>query len=237
MPIVYEINGELNRAADEAYKALRANIQFYDSPEKIKTLAVTSYKPGEGKTTTSINLAVSMAKVGMEAIYIDADMRKPMIMKKLGSIELKGLSNYLSGYVSIDEVINQTNIDGFSFIASGVRVADPVELIYSEKFYKLLEFVRDRYDIAIIDTPPLGSAIDCALISSFTDGTIIVIQPDMVKYKNAQMLMKQLQNANARVIGVVLNKLSKEEYKNYYENFDYYGKNKGYVKEWYKTKK
>ncbi|OPZ94025.1 MAG: Tyrosine-protein kinase YwqD [Firmicutes bacterium ADurb.Bin419] len=230
--INYVVKYDLNETAEEAYKVLRANIQFFDTNKKIRTLAITSYGPGEGKSTTSINLAISMAKIGAKVLYIDADIRKPMPFKYFMSSNLKGLTNYLLGQVKLEEVINQTDILGFSFITCGIKINNPGELILSERFSKFLLEVENLYDLVIIDTPPLGSVIDAAIIASQVDGTIIVIEANTVKCKNALRVKEQLQKANANIIGVVLNKISKSEYKSYYGSYDYYNSQKKYIKNW-----
>jgi len=230
--INYVVKYDINETAEEAYKVLRANIQFYDTNKKIRTLALTSYGPGEGKSTTSINLAISMAKIGVKVLYIDADIRKPMPFKYFMSSNLKGLTNYLLGQVKLEEVINQTDIAGFSFITCGIKINNPGELILSERFSKFLLEVESLYDLVIVDTPPLGSVIDAAIIASQVDGTIIVIEANTVKCKNALRVKEQLQKANANIIGVVLNKISKSEYKSYYGSYDYYNSQKKYIKNW-----
>jgi len=227
--VTYEINTNLNEAIEEAYKVLRTNIQFCQFDKKIKTITVTSYSPGEGKTTTSLNLAISMAKSGMNVLLIDADLRKPMALKVLGRNDFKGLSNYILGRTELDEIINQTNIEGFQFITCGIKPINPTELLGSVRFRELLTKVKSQYDMVIIDTPPLGSVIDCAIIAAQTDGTIIVIEQNAVRLDNAIQVREQLKKVNARILGVVLNKVSKSDYRNYFSGYDYYGSKKKYA--------
>lgn len=223
---VYNISYTLNNPAEEAYKVLKANLQFCEPDLKIKTLTITSFSPGEGKTTTSVNLSIVLARSGMKVLYVDADLRKPIVYKTLVNSDFKGLSNYLMGQVELEEIINPTNIDGFYFISCGVRTPNPGELLYSERFAEFLRKAREQYDIVIIDTPPLGSVIDAAVTASNTDGTIIVIKPNTVRQKNALMMKDQLLKANAKIVGVILNKVERIEYKNYYCGYDYYGSGK-----------
>lgn len=230
--ISYVVKYELSQTVEEAYKALRANIQFCESSKKIKTITVTSYSPGEGKSTTSINLGISMAKAGMRVLYVDADIRKPMPFKYFMSSNLKGLINYILGQAKLEEVINKTDINGFDFITCGVKINNPGELITSNRFSSFIREIRELYDTVIIDTPPLGSVIDAAVIASQTDGTLIVIEANAVKCQNALRMKEQLVRANANILGVVLNKINKSEYKNYYGSYDYYNSRKKYIKKW-----
>lgn len=226
-------NHEHSEAVEEAYKILRANIQFSETDKKIKTLTITSYSPGEGKSTTSINLSISMTKTGLNVLYVDADMRKPMPYKNLNSKNIYGLSNYLLGQISLHEITNKTNINGFSFINCGTKPSNPSELLYSEAFSNFLNEIKDQYDMIIIDTPPLGSVIDGVIIASQTDKTIIVIEVNQVKSKNLLAMKKQLLAANVNILGVVLNKIKKSDYLGYYGSYDYYGSQKKYRKKWF----
>lgn len=226
---------KLNNPAEEAYSALRTNLKFYGLDKAIKTIAVTSYSPNEGKTTTCINLSISMVKSDMKVLYVDADLRKPMLMKNLGSNDFEGLSNYLSGHTDIKEIIHSTDIHGFYYVPCGAKPFNPVELLNTERFDDFLKVVQQHFDMIVIDTPPLGSVIDCSIIAAKTDGILIVIKPNTVKYKNALMLKEQLEKSNARILGVVLNGVNKRVYKDYYSNYDYYGSKKKYAKVWLKN--
>ncbi len=226
---------KLNNPAEEAYKVLRTNLSFYGLNKAIKTIAITSYSPSEGKTTTCINLSISMAKSGMKVLYVDADLRKPMLMKNLGSNDFEGLSNYLSGHAELNEIIHSTDIEGFFYIPCGVKPFDPAALLNTERFDKFLEAVQKDYDMTIIDTPPLGSVIDCSIIASKTDGILLVIKPNTVRYKHALMVKEQLEKSNARILGVVLNSVEQRSYKDYYSNYDYYGTKRKYAKGWFKN--
>ena len=156
-PEIFNISEEKNEIVDEAYNVLRTNIQFCETEKAIKVITITSYGPGEGKSTISLNLAISMAKSGMKVLLVDADLRKPMMLKTLRRIDFKGLSNYILGRSTMDEIINKTNIKGFNFITCGVKPPNPVEIIDSTKFSEFLNKVKEQFDMVIIDTPPLGS--------------------------------------------------------------------------------
>ena len=233
--MAFNVLNKLNNPAEEAYKVLRANLNFYALHKEIKVISITSYSPNEGKTTTSINLSISMAKSGMKVLYVDADLRKPMLMKQLGNTDFQGLSNYLSGYISIKEIIHRTKIHGFFYVSSGSKPFDPAALLNTERFDRFLESVKQDFDMVIIDTPPLGSVIDCAIVAAKTDGVLIVIKPNTVKYKNALMIKEQLEKSHAKILGIVLNGVKQRDYKDYYKSYDYYGGKREYAKGWFKN--
>lgn len=222
----YDIKAGLNAPVEEAYRVLRSNIQFCGFDKKIKSLVITSCNPGEGKTTTSLNLSISMAKAGMNVLLVDADLRKPAIAKHLGEDNAPGLSTLISGFAKLEDVITMTSLKGFSFIACGPKPPNPAELVGSGTFSEFLATVKEKYDMVIIDTPPLGSVIDCAMISAQADGTLLVIESHSVDHTEVLRVKDQLEKANARILGVVLNKIKKSEYKGYYNYYKYYGKEK-----------
>ncbi|MDP4183502.1 MAG: CpsD/CapB family tyrosine-protein kinase [Bacillota bacterium] len=226
--IKYKVKYDMSEAVEEAFKVLRANIHFCDPENKLKTIAITSYNPGDGKSTTSLNLSITMAKSGMKVLFVDADLRKPMLFKPLVSKDFKGLSNYLLDQAGLNEIVNKTDVDGLYFISCGIKTQNPGELISTQKFRDFLCEAQYNYDIIIIDTPPIGSVIDGAIIASQTDAVIIVISQNAVKTRNAIMMKEQLEKANANILGVVLNKVNKLDYKNYYGGYDYYDSKRKY---------
>ncbi|MCX7842980.1 MAG: CpsD/CapB family tyrosine-protein kinase [Clostridia bacterium] len=228
---------KLNEPAEEAYKVLRTNLQFCGYDRKIKTLTITSCTPGEGKTTTSINLAISMAKSGVKVVLVDADLRKPMLLKNLRSSNTKGLTSYISGNAELDDIINNSSIENFYFITCGPKPPNPAELLSAKRFSQLIDELETRFDFVIFDTPPLGSVIDCAIIASQTDGTIIVIKSKSVSRNNVQRVKEQLEKVNAKILGVVLNKISRGDYKNHLGYYNYYSEKKYNIKKWFERKK
>lgn len=219
------INNKLSDAVEEAVRTLRTNIQFCNTDKAVKTICLTSCIPNEGKSSISINLAVSMARDGKKVLHIDADMRKPRTYKDVTSRYNVGLSNYLSGMVELEDAIRATNIDNLDVIVCGPKPPNPAELLGTERFSQMLAVLKEKYDYVIIDTPPLGSMIDAAIVASQTDGTIMLIEYNTVDYKKAVMVKEQLEKANARILGVVINKIPRREYKQYYYyDYDYYYK-------------
>lgn len=220
-----EIVTDISEPVEESLRTIRSNIQFCGADKPIKTICLTSCIPNEGKSMTSINLAVSMAGAEKKVLHIDADMRKPRFYKNVNLKLNIGLSNYLSGLADADEVISKTNIKNLDLVLCGPKPPNPAELIGGRRFGELLERMKDRYDYIIIDTPPLGSMIDAAIVASKTDGTIILIEYKAIEIEKAKKVKEQLEKANANIIGVILNKVPKKEMKDYYHYNYYYRKN------------
>ena len=208
---------------DEAYKALRTNIQFCGADKKV--IAFTSCTPNEGKSNVTFHLAASLAESGKSVLLIDADLRKSVLMGRVQvEEEVKGLTHYLSKQEKLSDVICATNLPKFHIIFSGVVPPNPAELLGSRRFEAFLDGARQAYDYVIIDAPPLGSVIDAAIIAKFSDAAVMVISAKTISYKFARVVKEQLEKADCPILGVVLNKVDMKQnkyYGKYYGN--YYG--------------
>lgn len=209
---------------NESFKTLRTNIQFCGAD--IKVIEFTSNEANEGKTTVSLMLAKSLADINKKVIYVDCDLRKSVVAAKyLSNKNIKGMSEYLSGLASKEEIIYSTQFENMDIIVSGPICPNPVELMSSDKFSDFIAELKQKYDYVIIDTPPLGLVIDSAVIAKVCDGAAIVIGVGRIKYKYAQEVKAQLEKSGCRILGVVLNHVVKKSdryYKGYYSK--YYGK-------------
>jgi len=224
------INLNKNSTADyhvnEAYKSLMANVQFCGNNHKI--IAITSCTPNEGKSSISLNLAISLAEAGKKVIFIDGDLRKSVLVGRYKiSQKIKGLSHFLSGQNEFGEVINDTNVHRLQVVFAGPTPPNPSELLGSNRFKSVLQALRNVYDYIIIDTPPLGSVIDAAIIAKECDGAVMVIESKAISYKFARKVKEQLGKANCTLLGVVMNKVNLNHDK-YYGR--YYGKYYGEYK-------
>jgi capsular exopolysaccharide synthesis family protein len=217
---------DMSNPLKEAYKSLRTNLLFCGSD--IKTIAFTSCEPNEGKSSVTMNLGVSLAEAGKKVIFVDADLRKSVIAGKYKITKgTKGLSHFLSGQYGIADIIYETNVPNFHMILAGPVPPNPAELLGTSLFTNMLAGLRKVYDYVIIDTPPLGSVVDSALVAKQCDGAILVVASGNVSYKFAQRTMGQLQKST-NVLGVVLNKVKigkNSYYGRYYGKYygDYYG--------------
>lgn len=218
------VNNVLSYSApvEEAYRTLRTNIQFCGIDSRVKTLTITSCTPGEGKTTTAINLAVFAAKANMNVLLVDCDLRKPVIGKRLGLKRKKGFTNFISGYAELDEILHASSIPNLSVIPCGPIPPNPSEVLASKAFTAFLKNMNEFYELIILDTPPLGGIIDAALIASKTDGTMLVMQSGAVEFKMAEQVKAQLEQANANLLGVVMNRMKKKDFGRYYYYYSYY---------------
>lgn len=223
MKNIINLTNNISEPVEEALRTLRTNIQFCSAEKQVKTICVTSCIPHEGKTMTSINISISIASANKKVVYIDADMRKPRQFKKIASKYNAGLANYLSGMAELDDIIRETSIDNLHMIVCGPKPPNPAELLGTARFLELLEKLKERYDYIVIDTPPLGSMIDAAIIAAAADGTIMIVKYNTIDYRKALKVKEQLEKANARIMGVVLNRIPKKEYKDYYYyDYDYH---------------
>lgn len=224
--IAFESRKDLDYRTKESYKSLRTNIQFCGADRKV--ISFTSCTSNEGKSSVSFNLAVSFAESGKRVILIDADLRKSVLVGryKVGGVRA-GLAHYLAGQKKFEEVCLQTDIENMDIIFSGPFVPNPAELLDSEQFGKLIAACREKYDYVFIDTPPLGSVIDSAIVAKSVDGAVIVIEADAISYRFVQHIKKQLERSNVKVLGAVLNKVPMNKGKYGYGKYGYgkyYGK-------------
>lgn len=219
---------DLDFKTKEAYKTLRTNVQFCGNDVKI--ISLTSCVPNEGKSMVSFNLAISIAEAGKKVLFVDADLRKSVLIGRYKiNKAIKGLTQYLSGVEPLDNVRYSTNVKNLDMILSGPVPPNPAELLSNEKFTELLQVARSEYDYVVIDTPPIGQVIDPAIVAQQTDGVIFLISQGNISYKYAQKQIEQMKKSGCRILGAVLNKVDPEEKGGYYGG--YYGK---YSKRGYK---
>lgn len=205
----------------EAYKTLRTNITFSLPGSGCKCIGITSAQRGDGKSSVSSNLAISLAQINKRVALIDCDLRLPTIAQKFRIRSTPGLSNWLSG--DVDEIpilhVSEKNID---IIPSGNIPPDSTTLISSGEMNKLIERLKQAYDFIIFDFPPVTIVSDAVLISGNIDGYLIVVHHDKSEYKQINETIRQLKFADAKIIGFVYNgvNVSKKYYKkkNYYKS-------------------
>lgn len=208
---------------EEALKTLRTNIQFCGT--NIKTVMFTSAVPGEGKSQITFSEAESLATLGRRVLLIDADIRKSVLLSRYQiNQETGGLSEYLSGQKTLEEVIYKTNVPNLDMILSGPYSPNPAELLAEPLFKRLLNEKRDEYDYILIDTPPMGGLIDGAIIAKECDGAIMVIESGAVSRRLEKKVKDQIEKSGCRILGAVLNKVKAEHNSYYGKKYDkYYG--------------
>lgn len=211
----------------ESLRALKTNIQFCGDDKKV--ILFTSAIPNEGKSTVVMDLARSLTDSKKSVLVIDADIRKSVLIgrmraRAMGSKEIFGLSHYLSGQKKIAEIIYASDKNRLFMIFAGPSVPNPTEMLEKRYFEELIEFARDQFDYVLIDCPPMGAAIDAAVISRHCDGAIIVVSQGTVSSRAIVNVKKQLENAGVPILGAVLNKVQMKKnsyYGSYYGH--YYG--------------
>ncbi|RJP28089.1 MAG: polysaccharide biosynthesis tyrosine autokinase [Candidatus Omnitrophota bacterium] len=211
----------------EAYRSIRTSIIFSTPEDRpLKTLLITSASPQEGKTTVAINLAIVFAKSNEKVLLIEADMRRPRISESLGVKAQSGLSNLLTGNKGVDDVVNQTSVPNLYFISSGPKPPNPAELLTSVKTRNLLNELRERFDRIIIDSPPVISVADTAILANIVDGVIDVIRAGFLNIELILRGRQRLYEAKARIIGVILNNVNVKSEDSYYYYHYYYADDK-----------
>lgn len=206
----------------EAYRVLRTNIQYSSIDKPIKTIVITSSGPGEGKSTTTINTAITFVQAGNKVLVIDGDLRKPKVHKLTGLANQKGLTNILASKEDYRHYVKKCEVDGLDIITCGAIPPNPSELLASNQMKQLMQKLRDDYDLIIIDAPPVGTVTDAAILSTIVDGTILVAASGSVEIESVKRAKELLEKVNANIIGVVLNKLDKNSKGNYYYYYYYY---------------
>ena len=215
-------NDPKNPAA-EAYRVIRTSVQFAQAGKELKTIAITSCTPNEGKSTTIANLAVVLTQAGKSVLLIDCDMRNPTVHKNFNLSNKVGLSSCISMGTALSDAVQKTSIEGLYALTAGVIPPNPSELLGSERMQNVLQRAKEQYDYVLIDTPPVMPVTDALIVSRFVDGMILVIASAEVKVEMAREVKNQLVHAGANILGVVLNKVRSEHHGYGYGYYYYYG--------------
>jgi capsular exopolysaccharide synthesis family protein len=207
----------------EAYRSLRTNIQFSKADKKVKTALVTSSVPGEGKSTTVANLAITFAQMGAKTLLIDADLRRPVLHGIFGCSRNEGLTNVLVGRSTLEEAIHQTRIEGLNLLVSGTLPPNPSELLNSKVMIKLIDKVSSLYDFILFDTPPVIAVTDAAVLSTKVDGVVLIVKSGETSREVIERSRMLLDKVNANLLGVLVNGVNiNMMYGSYYQYYQYY---------------
>jgi capsular exopolysaccharide synthesis family protein len=209
----------------EAYRTLRTNLRFASLDKDIKTLVVTSTIAGEGKSMTTANLATALAQAGSKVLLIDTDFRKPTLHKIAKKPNEDGLADVLINKTDYRKSVKNARAENLDLLFSGLIPPNPSELLSSKSMLEFINEAKKDYDYLIFDTPPVALVTDAAILSNEVDATILITSVGMVDYDVAQRAVELLENANANIIGSVLNKIpiGKGGYSYYKYYSSYYG--------------
>ncbi|MCY6484373.1 CpsD/CapB family tyrosine-protein kinase [Clostridium aestuarii] len=209
--------------ASEAFRTLRTNLQYSSFDNELKTILVTSAGPGEGKSTTAANLAISMVQSDKKVLIIDCDLRKPTVHKKFKLSNAYGLSNYLVGEISLNQAVKQYS-DNLYILTSGTKPPNPAEMVSSKRMKDFLETAKKEFDHIIIDSPPVIAVTDAQVLSTLVDGVLLVIASGTTEKEIALRAKELLLKVKANILGAILTKADFNSGKGYgYGYYYYYG--------------
>ena len=220
----------------EAYRTIRTAVFFGISKEEAKTILITSPGPGDGKSTVTSNLAITMAQAGQKTLVLDADFRKPMQhdIFQIGSRE-EGLSNLLAGTINLKDVIQPGPVENLDIINCGIEVPNPSEVLNSNSFAKVLKVFSERYDRVIVDSPPVGSLADSQILAALCDVTLLVLRAERSTRRQSQHVRDSLLSVGGHILGAIVNDVPRKHGRygyyyagryggyGYYSHYGYYG--------------
>lgn len=203
-------------AASEAYRVLRTNLQFAGVDQPLRSVLITSATPGEGKSTTAANLAVAFAQSGMEVCLLDADLRRPTIHKLFGVENWRGLTSALINQGGLDAALQPSGVPGLTLLTSGPLPPNPAEMLASAQMAALLDELEQRFEMVLIDTPPVLAVTDAAVLAPKADGALLVVRAGRVARQQVVQARAALTAVQARVLGAVLGCVQPEPHSGYY---------------------
>jgi capsular exopolysaccharide synthesis family protein len=211
----------------EAYRSLRTNITFARPDEPVRMIAFTSAMPEEGKSTSSANLAITLAQQGLRVLLVDADLRRGLLNEAFGIAREPGFSNVLLGYAKIEDAVKRIELAegaGLDVLPTGTLPPNPAELLGAARMKAILDALREKYDMVIFDTPPTNLVTDAAVLGSMVDGVVVVARAGITRSEGLAYAMDLLRQVRASVLGVVLNDIdfSRDVRYNAYGNGYYY---------------
>ena len=208
----------------EAYRSLRTSMLYTGIDKKVRSILVSSAGPGEGKTTTVANMAITYANLGKKTLLVDTDLRRPVVHKILDLDKEPGITNYLAGNIeNFDTLIKSTDIDNLYAVTSGIIPPNPSELLGSRKMSTLIKNLEKDWDMILFDSPPLVAVTDATMVSKEIDSIVIVVKVGQTDKKAFEHTIQSLRNVSAPIGGVVLNAVThKNSYGSYYYYYQYY---------------
>jgi non-specific protein-tyrosine kinase len=210
----------------EAYRIMRTNLQYTDIDHPPRVIVVTSASPAEGKSTTASNLAHVMAEAGRRVILVDGDLRRPSLHRIFGVQRSEGLTAMLIGTEGLNGHSGQaTDLSTLSLVASGPTPPRPADLLASNRLREVIDHFAHEADMVVIDSPPILAVTDAAVISTVTDGVVLVVDPARSKRRDLTRAREAVEAVGGRILGVVINRLTKQGSGYYYY---YYQHNYGY---------
>ncbi|NNM45766.1 polysaccharide biosynthesis tyrosine autokinase [Knoellia koreensis] len=190
----------------ETFRALRTNLQFVDAANHPRSITFTSSLPGEGKTTTTANLAISLADAGSSVCIVEGDLRRPRLLRYLGMEGSVGLTDVLIGRADLDDVLQPFGVSGITVLGAGQLPPNPSELLGSTAMAATLKKLESRFDYVIIDAPPLLPVTDAAVLSTVTGGVVVVIGCGIVRTEHVTRALESLAAVKGSVLGLVVNR-------------------------------
>jgi protein-tyrosine kinase len=200
----------------EQYRTIRTNVQFSFVDKPMRSLMVTSTGAGEGKSTTAANLAVVFAQQGKKVLLIDADLRKPTVHYTFRLNNYMGLTNVLTGSAPLLPTCQETHVENLSVLTSGPIPPNPAELLSSKAMEQCIEQLYESFDLLVFDTPPVLAVTDAQILAHQCDGTVLVVESGRTEIEAAVKAKELLEAANAKLLGVVLNKRKHRQGQYYY---------------------
>lgn len=217
----------------ESYRSLRTNVSYASTiDKKIKSLLISSSQPGEGKSTTTANLAIAFAQLRKRTLLVDADLRKPVQHNVFGHPRGPGLAEYLIGDESdLDSIIHATKIDNLSILTAGGLPPNPSELLGSDAMSRLIDQLEREWDMVLFDSPPIVAVTDASMISAEIDAVALVVKAGQTERSAVERALDMIRNVKAPLIGAILNGASEEslggKYAYYYSYYNYYYHSEG----------
>jgi capsular exopolysaccharide synthesis family protein len=202
-PLIVQTDPHSPRA--EAFRQLRTNLQFVDIDHPVKSIVITSSIPQEGKSTTTANLAITLAQAGLKVVLVEADLRRPKLMQYLGVEGAVGVTSVLIGRVSLDDALQPWGNGSLMVLPSGPTPPNPSELLGSQGMAELISALESRADIVLVDAPPLLPVTDAAVLAKICDGALLIVRHGVTSREQVARAVESLRVVDAHLIGNVLN--------------------------------
>lgn len=209
----------------EQFRSIRTSIEFASVNTEMKVIVVTSSEQNSGKSLISSNLALTFAQKGLKTLLIDADLRNPSVKNYFYLPKGRGLSSLIKRKSSLEDVIYQTDEKNLFVLPPGFVVPNPADMLGSEDMEELIEVLRQSFDQIIIDTPPILVATDAVVVSSFSDGILVVVRSGKTNKQSAKKALRSMNQSTTPIIGTILNDVKMNKY-------DYYYASKSNKREW-----